>query len=64
MAWAGKWVSGQLENLGFDLKNVMVTSCDADALLHPKYYSYLTYTFLNDNERYLREKLIQERITN
>jgi hypothetical protein len=52
MAWAGKWVSDKLLSLGYNLKNVMVTSCDADALLHPKYYSYLTYTFLNDDQRF------------
>jgi len=31
-----------------------VTSLDADVALHPKYYSYLTFKFLDDPERYLR----------
>jgi cellulose synthase/poly-beta-1,6-N-acetylglucosamine synthase-like glycosyltransferase len=29
-----------------------VTSCDADALPHPKYFSDLAYTFLSDPDRY------------
>jgi cellulose synthase/poly-beta-1,6-N-acetylglucosamine synthase-like glycosyltransferase len=28
-----------------------VTSCDADALIHPKYFSYLSYMFLTDSLR-------------
>lgn len=51
MAWAGKWTAKKLEELGFDLRHVTVTSCDADVLLHPKYYSYLTYSFLSDPDR-------------
>ncbi|NOY14963.1 MAG: glycosyltransferase family 2 protein [bacterium] len=30
------------------------TSLDADVSLHPKYYSYLTFKFLDDPDRYLR----------
>lgn len=50
IAWAGKWVSQKLESLGFDLTKMTVTSCDADSLLHPKYFSYLTWLFLNDQD--------------
>ncbi|HCM37312.1 MAG: hypothetical protein UV61_C0006G0163 [Candidatus Gottesmanbacteria bacterium GW2011_GWB1_43_11] len=51
MAWAGKVITKKLKRLGFDLNWVTVTSCDADVLLHPKYYSYLTNAFLTDPER-------------
>lgn len=51
MAWAGKWTAQKLHKLGFDLHQVTVTSCDADVLLHPKYFSYLTYAFLSDPDR-------------
>ncbi len=33
---------------------VTVTSHDADVVLHPKYYSYLAFKFLDDPDRYLR----------
>lgn len=51
MAYAGRQVAKKLERLGYDLGLVTVTSCDADALLHPKYFSYLTYQFLTDPKR-------------
>lgn len=51
MAWAGKEAVAKLKAIGLDLSRVTVTSCDADVLLHPKYFSYLTYTFHLDPER-------------
>jgi cellulose synthase/poly-beta-1,6-N-acetylglucosamine synthase-like glycosyltransferase len=51
MAWAGKKVVEALKIWKIPLTYVTVTSCDADALIHPKYYSYLTQLFLNDPER-------------
>jgi len=51
MAWAGKFACQKLKDLGFDLENVTVTSCDADVLLHPKYFSYLSFAFLSDPHR-------------
>ncbi len=51
MAWAGKKAVEALASWGIPLDFVTVTSCDADALLHPKYYSYLTYLFLTDDDR-------------
>ncbi len=51
MAWAGKEVAQKLTDLGFDLTNVTVTSCDSDVLLHPKYFSCLAYRFLSDEKR-------------
>lgn len=51
MAWAGKFVSQKLKELDIDPKMVTITSCDADVLLHPKYFSYLTNSYLKDPER-------------
>lgn len=50
MAYAGKKVTSMLEKEKIDLEYVIVTSCDADALLHPKYLSCLTYNYLYDPE--------------
>lgn len=51
MAWAGKEIAQKLHHLKYDLSKFTVTSCDADVLLHPKYFSYLTYSFLKDPDR-------------
>ncbi len=51
MAWAGKVVAQKLDEIDIDKKLTTVTSCDADVLLHPKYFSYLTNTFLQDKDR-------------
>jgi len=51
MAWAGKRVVAALRKHNIPLTYTTVTSCDADALLHPKYFSYLTHEFLTDSER-------------
>lgn len=52
MAWAGRNAVANLRQHGIDVANVTVTSCDADVMLHPKYFSYLTTKFLTDDERY------------
>lgn len=51
MAWAAKHVMDMLTRWKIDPDYTTVTSCDADALIHPKYYSALTYAFLTDPER-------------
>ena len=51
MAWAAKQLMKQLKNWGMTPEHTTVTSCDADALLHPKYFSALTYQFLTDANR-------------
>jgi len=38
----------------YDLKKVVLTTCDADACFHPKYFSALTYQFTKNKKRYLR----------
>ena len=51
MAFAGKAVTPLLFEEHIDPSYTTVTSCDADALLHPKYLSYLSHSFLSDPER-------------
>jgi cellulose synthase/poly-beta-1,6-N-acetylglucosamine synthase-like glycosyltransferase len=51
MAYAGKQIVALLQKEGIDLSLTTVTSCDADALLHPKYFSYLSNIFLSDPDR-------------
>lgn len=51
MAWAGRHIAEHLKKKRVDLTITTVTSCDADVLLHPKYFAYLTHSFLTDEER-------------
>jgi cellulose synthase/poly-beta-1,6-N-acetylglucosamine synthase-like glycosyltransferase len=51
MAYAGKHIASLLQEEHVDLSYTTVTSCDADAMLHPKYFSYLSYVFLTDPDR-------------
>lgn len=49
MAWAAKEVVRILAD-SLDPAYTTITSCDADAMLHPKYFSCLSYRFLTDEE--------------
>jgi cellulose synthase/poly-beta-1,6-N-acetylglucosamine synthase-like glycosyltransferase len=51
MAWAGREVVRKLADWNIPVSQVLVTSCDADALLHPKYLSALSYRYMIDPER-------------
>lgn len=51
MAYAGKHIVSLLQKNRINLSYTTVTSCDADAMLHPKYFSYLSHTFLTDPDR-------------
>lgn len=51
MAYAAKELVKILTKERWDMSQITVTSCDADALLHPQYLSCLTYHFLTDPER-------------
>jgi len=54
-AWAGKWVKKKLvDEKRLDINYLTITSLDADGLLHPQYFAYLTFKFLDDPHRYLR----------
>jgi len=51
MAYAGKYIVSELQKEHVDLSYTTVTSCDADAIIHPKYFSYLSSLFLDDPDR-------------
>ncbi len=48
MAWAARQVVKKLKSWHIPLDSTTVTSCDADALLHPKYLSSLSFHYLTD----------------
>ncbi len=55
LAYAARRATALLvEEQGFDLDNVVVTVCDADSRLHPKYLSALTVDFLTNSDRRYR----------
>lgn len=52
-SWAAKEAKKYLvDKLGWDIRYITVTSNDADARLHPQYFAYLTFKFLDDPNRY------------
>lgn len=51
MAWAAKKLVRRLADWKISIDRATVTSCDADALPHPKYFSALSATYLSDPER-------------
>src|SRR3989344_1470146 len=54
-AWAAREAKRILvDEKGWDMKYVTITSNDADAMLHPQYFAYLTFKFLDDPNRYER----------
>lgn len=54
-AWAQKRAKEYLvDELGYDLSTMTVTSCDADSLFAPKYFSCVTYKFCTDKHRHRR----------
>lgn len=54
-AWAAKHAKRLFcDEMGFDIDAMTVTSCDADTLFHPRYFSALTYEFATDPRRYRR----------
>lgn len=52
MAWAARKAETHLIHHHIPIAWATITSCDADALPHPKYFSALTYEFLLDDHRY------------
>jgi hypothetical protein len=52
-AWAAKKAKRLFcDQMGFSLDHMTVTSCDADTLFHPRYFSALTYEFAINPRRY------------
>jgi hypothetical protein len=54
MAYGGRWLYRELEGLGFDPREVLVTDLDADYRVHPQYFGYLSYVFLTEPDRFRR----------
>lgn len=54
-AWAAKQAKRLLvDQRGWDMDYLTITSNDSDAVLHPQYFAYLTFKFLDDPHRYER----------
>ena len=54
-SYASKWVKKKVvDELEINIDYVTITTSDADSILHPKYFSYLTYFFLKSSNRYRR----------
>lgn len=54
-AWAARWAKRKLvDQLGYAIENIVVTTMDADTLWHPHYLYALTYLFAINPQRYLR----------
>lgn len=54
-AWAARWVKRRLvDELGYNLDHIIVTTMDADTLWHPRHFYALTYLFAVNPERHLR----------
>lgn len=54
-SWAARWIKRRLvDEMGYDINHMCVTTMDADTRWHPKYFLALTYLFAIDKDRYLR----------
>lgn len=54
-AWGAKKAKQLVvDQEGYDIKKIILTTCDADSCFHPKYFSALTYYFAKNKYRYLR----------
>jgi hypothetical protein len=54
-AWAARWVRRKLvDELGYNIDHIMVTTMDADTLWHPRHFYALTYLFATNPDRHLR----------
>jgi cellulose synthase/poly-beta-1,6-N-acetylglucosamine synthase-like glycosyltransferase len=54
LAYAAKDVQPRIHEAGIDTGQLIVTVCDADVAIHPKYLSNLSYQFLGSPYRYQR----------
>lgn len=54
-SYAAKWIKKKLvDDQGLDIDFLTITTSDADSVMHPRYYSYLTWQFLTSNNPYRR----------
>jgi hypothetical protein len=51
-AWAARYATKIIKEKKMNLDYVTITSCDADSLMPKKYFSYLSYLFLSDKDRF------------
>lgn len=51
-SWAAVEACALLEQRGVAIERVTVTSCDADSVMHPKYFEALSHLFAHDEKRY------------
>lgn len=52
--WAAKHLQAFVDKQGIAYENVVVTTCDADTRIHPKYLSCLAYKYLENPNRLRR----------
>lgn len=54
-SWAAKQAKIELiDRQGLAIDNFTITTCDADSLLHPYYFTEMTRKFISDPDRYTR----------
>lgn len=54
-AWAARWVKRRLvDEMGYDIDHILVTTMDADTLWHKDYFYALTFLFATHPDRHLR----------
>lgn len=53
--WAARRARQELvDRLGIPIEHLTLTSCDADSVLHPRYFAELGHRFAGEPDRYLR----------
>jgi hypothetical protein len=52
-AWAGRKARAEIDVLGIDPALTTITSCDADSVLHPAYFSAVAASFAEEERRHL-----------
>jgi hypothetical protein len=53
-AWAAKEAKEKLLKMGYKMEHITITSCDADSIFNPRYFSALTFRFCTNPQRYHR----------
>ncbi|MEP7292014.1 MAG: hypothetical protein ABI835_09530, partial [Chloroflexota bacterium] len=54
-AWAARWIRRRLvDELGYNMDHILVTTMDADTLWHPRFFDALTYLFATNPNRLMR----------
>lgn len=49
--WAAKYLQKWVEERNIPFENVIVTTCDADTRIHPKYFAALSYKYITNPNR-------------